>query len=169
MALKAPVTPDKLKLSPLVTGSVGVVRLLRELEDINSSLLQASLRSGRTATKMPPTSYLMDEIIRLNKLNLLRKTDRAALDQYLKQLHSQAPVMHISFGAVPSPEFVEKLVTWLRREIHPAVLVTIGLQPGLGVGCVLRTTNKYFDLSLRQGLIKQRNLLKAELLVRGAG
>ena len=57
--------------------------------------------------------------------------------------------MHISFSADPSPLFTQKLIAWLRSEIHPLVLLQIGLQPNMGAGCVVRTSNKYFDFSLR--------------------
>lgn len=153
----------KLKLPPLVAGPVDVARLARELEMIDDSLLQLGLRTGGTPTKIPKTSYLLEKTVQLNKLNLLQKADRAALRQYLAALREAAPVMHISFGADPSPLFVEKLMTWLRREIHPELLLTIGLQPAMGAGCIVRTANKYFDLSLRQTFMQQRHLLKAGL------
>jgi hypothetical protein len=71
--------------------------------------------------------------------------------------------MHISFSADPSPVFTDKLMTWLRREIHPFVLLTVGLQPNIGAGCIVRTTNKQFDLSLRQDFKAKRDLLLEQL------
>ena len=156
-------SPSKLKLPSLVAGPVDVARLIRELEAIDDSLLQLGLRTAGTPTKMPKTSYLLEKTVQLNKLNLLHKTDRAALQHYLTTVSGKAPVMHVSFGSDPSPAFIEKLMDWLRREIHPEVLLTVGLQPSLGAGCILRTTNKYFDLSLRQAFAKRRDLLMAGL------
>jgi F0F1-type ATP synthase delta subunit len=43
------------------------------------------------------------------------------------------------------------------------VLVQIGLQPNLGAGCVVRTTNKYFDMSLRTKFFDSRDKLRAVL------
>lgn len=168
MAPKSETHQTKIKLPSLVAGPVDVARLIRELDLIDDSLLQLSLRSGGSPVKMPKTSYLMEKTIQLNKLNLLHQDDRAILKRYLEVMHAKAPVMHISFGSDPSPSFIEKLVGWLRREIHPEVLLTIGLQPSLGAGCVLRTTNKYFDLSLRLDFIKKRGLLKTKLFGRSA-
>lgn len=156
-------TAPKIVLPAAVAGPVDVARLIRELEGIEDSLLQLSLRTAGSPTKIPKTSYLLEKTIQLNKLNLLQKPDRKALGQYLTAVHDTAPVLHISFGADPSPAFIEKLMTWLRREIHPEALLTIGLQPALGAGCILRTTNKYFDLSLRQTFVDQRTLLITEL------
>jgi len=65
----------------------------------------------------------------------------------------------MSFNADPSPLFSQRLVTWLRQEIHPQVLVQTGLQPSLGAGCTLRTTNQFFDFSLREHFKQNRQLL----------
>lgn len=163
MAREAKSDSSKPMLPPSVVGPVDVTRLIREMETINDFLLQLGLRSGGSPTKVPKTSYLLEKTVQLNKLNLLRKTDRASLLKFMTSVRDGSPVMHMSFSSDPSPAFTEKLITWLRREIHPHVLMNIGLQPNLGVGCVLRTTNRYFDLSLRQDLSKKRDLLMAGL------
>ena len=64
----------------------------------------------------------------------------------------------MSFSADPSVTFLTKLMTWLRQEIHPQVLLTVGLQPTIGAGCILRTTNRYFDFSLRQDFANKRTM-----------
>lgn len=147
----------------MVAGPVEVGRLLREIKDIDEALLQLGLREGGSKTKMPQTTRLMDQLIELNKLNLLQKDDRQRLQEFLTEIRQKAPVMHMSFSADPSAAFIEKLMAWLRQEIDPHVLLTIGLQPNLGAGCILRTTNKYFDLSLRQDFEKKRDLLMASI------
>jgi F0F1-type ATP synthase delta subunit len=157
------VAPKQFTLPKLVAGPGDVGRLVRELAMIDDSLLQLGIRAGGTAVKMPKTSHLMDQIIELNKFNLLKPADRQALKQDLAAIQAKAPVLHISFSADPTPVFMERLMVWLRRELHPYVLVTIGLQPNIGAGCVLRTANKQFDLSLRQTFAKQRELLLQEL------
>jgi F0F1-type ATP synthase delta subunit len=73
-------------------------------------------------------------------------------------------VLHISFSADPSVSFLEKLMAWLRKEIHPLVLVTVGLQPSIGAGCIIRSTNKQFDLSLRQDFKKKQDMLRDKIL-----
>jgi F0F1-type ATP synthase delta subunit len=157
------VVRKELSLPPAVAAPADISRLVRELSMIDDSLLQLGLRSGGTTVKMPKTSRLMDQIIELNKLNLLKPTDRKALKQYLTTVQAKAPILHISFSADPPPAFIEKLMVWLRRELHPQILLTVGLRPSIGAGCVVRTTNKYFDLSLRQSFAKHRDLLLKEL------
>lgn len=145
-------------LSPIDIG-----RLLRELASIDEYLTQLHLKSEDDKAKLPKTTELMDNLIEINKLNLLVASQRRHVLDFLKNTKADAPVLHISFGAEPSPAFLEKLVTWLRREIHPMVLVIVGLQPNIGAGCLVRSTNKYFDFSLRQNLDTNRDLLMSKL------
>ena len=70
--------------------------------------------------------------------------------------------MHISFAADPSASFTEKIVAWFRENIHPNILVQIGLQPNIAAGCVVRTANKIFDFSLRENFNQsQQSLIDA--------
>lgn len=155
--------PKTLVLPLMVASPADVGRLIHELDLIEDALLQLGLRTGGSKVKLPATSRLMDQTIQANKLNLLHKNDIASLRRFLKEVKQQSPVLHISFSADPTPHFIEKLMTWLRREIHPAVLLTSGLQPNIGAGCIVRTANKQFDLSLRQDFVKKRDLLISQL------
>ena len=146
-----------------VVGPVDVGRLLRELETIDNTLLEMGIRSGGTQPAVPKTSHMMERVIEFNKLNLLQEADRKQLQQLLVTVKERAPLLHISFSSDPTPVFIEKLMTWLRREIHPVVLLTIGLQPNIGAGCIVRSTNHYFDFSLRQDFMKKRDLLMSKL------
>jgi F0F1-type ATP synthase delta subunit len=147
----------------LVVGPVDIGRLIRELEAVDETLHQTELRTKAHATELPKISQLMDQTVELNKLNLLQAADRQRLLDLLTLVKAEAPLLHISFSADPNAAFMEKLVAWLRREIHPLTLLTIGLQPNLGAGCIVRTTNKSFDLSLRQDFKDKRDLLMAKL------
>ena len=42
-------------------------------------------------------------------------------------------------------------------------MVAVGLQPGIGAGCVLRTENRYFDMSLGKRFGGSRELLMKRL------
>jgi hypothetical protein len=151
-------------LPPQVVSPADVGRLINELNQIDEMLLQLELRTAGDEVKMPKTSRLMDQIVDHNKLNLLNKADRQALKSLLTAVQQQAPRLHFSFGSDPPPAFTEKLIVWLRQEIHPYVLMTVGLQPGIGAGCRLRSLNKYFDFSLGQTLVQKRELLMKRLV-----
>lgn len=159
----APEPTKSISLPSLVIGPIDIGRLLRELQAINEALLALKLRGAGAAPKLPKTTLLMDRVVELNKLNLLHETDRQHLQQSLETIKRGAPLLHISFGTDPSSAFLDKLMSWLRREIHPLLLVTIGLQPNIGAGCVIRGANHYFDFSLRQQFAGQRKLLMSAL------
>lgn len=163
MAPEAAAPRKMVGLPVMVASPVDVGRLLRELESIDNALLQLGLRAGGEPVRMPRTSQLMEQTIQLNKLNLLQDADRQMLKVFLEAIQRESPVLHMSFSADPPPAFIEKLMVWLRREIHPVVLLTVGIQPTIGAGCILRSTNKYFDFSLRQDFAKKRDLLRQAL------
>jgi F0F1-type ATP synthase delta subunit len=147
-------------LPVLAATPTDIGRLQLELAAIDEA--QAGIRKGGEL-KMPHTSRLMDQLIEVNRLTLLHDQDRIALKEFLADIKEKAPVIHMSFSADPTPRFTQKLVTWLRKEIHPSLLLTIGLQPTIGAGCIVRTTNKQFDFSLREDFKKKRDLLRSQL------
>lgn len=166
MAPEASPAPRKMTGIPVTVASpVDVGRLIRELESIDNTMLQLGLRAGGEAVKMPRTSHLMDQTIQLNKLNLLQPADREALRLFLEAINRESPLLHMSFSADPPPAFIDKLMVWLRREIHPVLLLTVGVQPTIGAGCIVRSTNKYFDFSLRQDFAKKREMLREALVL----
>lgn len=156
-------TDSYLHLPIAVVSRVDVGRLLREVEALDGFLNQSAIRQPGTSTKLPRTSRLLDETVEINKINVLIEADRKRLYEFLKQVKDKAPVLHMSFSADPSPLFTQKLITWLRSELHPIVLLQVGMQPNMGAGCVVRTTNKYFDFSLRNRFKEQGEIL-AKLL-----
>lgn len=127
-----------------------VARLLREIESIDNFFRQSAIRAAGTQDAMPRMSKLLDQLAADNQLNVLQEEHRKYVVDSLEILHTSAPVMHMSFSIDPPGPYVQKIVTWLRRNVHAQVLVTIGLQPNIGAGCVVRTTNKIFDFSLRE-------------------
>lgn len=133
-----------------------VKRLRREIETIEDFLHQAGLRVGGTAVKLPPASRVLQDMAEGAELNLLQAVDRRQLSSYMSSLLDTAPLLHMSFASTPSPAFLGKLLTWLRANIHPQVLVTVGVQPSIAAGCIVRTANKQFDLSLRQSFNDQK-------------
>lgn len=142
-----------------VSSPVDVGRLIRELEQLDDAVLQEGLRHKDKTPSMPKTSQLMDRLLQENHLDLLEKADRQRLREFLTGVKDKAPVLHISFSADPPASFIEKIMAWLRREIDPLVLMSVGLQPNIGAGCIVRGRNKQFDFSLRQDFLKKRDLL----------
>lgn len=149
----APNANSPLKLPAIVVGTTDVARLRRELEALYDYLHQAALRHQKAdEIKLPKTSRALDELTRLNGIDLMDRDQYDQLTVRLEQVFSSAPKLHISFAADPSSAFTAKLTEWLRANIHPSVLIQVGLQPNIAAGCVVRSTNKQFDLSLRRHL-----------------
>ncbi len=159
MALEAQSAPV---LPVGVVGMIDLGRLIRELERLESKLTSEEIRTG-VEIELPKLSALLDQLAEANKLDLRDDHARQSLLAFLKLLRKEAPKIHMSFSADPSPQFLEKLMKWLRVNIHPHVLVAVGLQPGIGAGCVLRTTNRYFDMSLGKSFADKRELLMKRL------
>lgn len=151
---------DDLQLPALIMTPGDVARLRRELAALEAYLHAAALRAaGQPSARLPKTSRLLDELATANNTNLLDAPARERLGLFLEGLASRAPVVHISFAVDPSSAFLQKIVVWFRQNVQPQVLVRVGLQPDIAAGCVVRTTNKYFDLSLRERFLQQRHLL----------
>ncbi len=151
--------PVQIRLPNTVVGVMDVNRLAREMESLDNFLHQANIREPGTAMSLPKMSKSFDELVEQNGLNMLQEPDRKKLREFLKQTRSKAPRLHISFSVDPSPLFLDRLIDYLRFNIHPLVLIQVGLQPNMGAGCVVRSTNKVFDLSLRENFRSKRNLL----------
>lgn len=156
--------PQELVLPTSVVTTADVGKILRELEKIENNLLQLKMRDSGSSVAMPTLTKRIEELLAMNKLNLLHQTDIKKLRTFLEHVKEKAPVMHISFSSEPTPAFLEKLIVWIRRELKPDILLTIGLQPAIGAGCMLRTTNKFFDLSLRQTFVDKRTLLLEQII-----
>ena len=144
------------KLPVLVYGLVEVRRLLREIENVDDFMRQAVVREPGTQPGLPRVTRILDALATDNNRNLLQQGDRQELREFLSKIEKTSPTIHVSFASDPSSAFVSKLVTWLRGNIHPTVLLQIGLQPNIAAGCIVRTPNKQFDLSLRENLRNQR-------------
>jgi len=142
-----------------VVSKVDVARLIRDISALDDFLVSSAVREPGTNVKLPKTSRLMDEVFEINKLNPTNKPDRSKLIELLKTVKNDAPQIHISFNLEPSPQFIQRLIKWLRDEMHPLMLLKLGLQPGIGAGAIVRTTNKYFDFSLRERFSASKEIL----------
>lgn len=148
-----------LKLPNGLIGRSDVSRLMREMNGLNDFFAGAKTRPAGSPMSVPKVSRLLEALAAENKLNLLDDQQRSRLQAQLDELYKNAPSLHISFAVEPSPKAFEKILVWIRQNIHQQALVQIGLQPAIAAGCMLRTTNRMFDMSLRTHLMKQTDYL----------
>lgn len=139
-----------------------VARLVRELDELEDTLRQASLQKKPGSTTVS-ISQSLRETAHVNNIELKTVAARKQLREDLTNLKTTAPIMHISFAASPRADFLSKIAGWFRREVHPHALLEVGLQPSIAAGCVLRTNSKYFDFSLRRRMIDSKDLLAKSL------
>jgi F0F1-type ATP synthase delta subunit len=149
----------ELKLPTNVVSQVDVARILREINGLNDFFAGAAKRQSGTPMQLPKLTRLLDQVASENSLNLLEEKDRKMLVEQLNLVLGKAPLLHISFAAEPSPKSLERVLIWFRQNIHPQTLLQVGLQPTIAAGCVLRTPNKLFDMSLRSYLKEQEPYL----------
>jgi hypothetical protein len=149
----------KLKLTTSINSLVVVGKLITELELIEEFFLKMKLKSSLSQVSLPTISPVMQELTNLNNLNLIRPEDRANLNLFLHFIKTKAPTIHVSFASIPDSVFMQKITDWFRSEINPNIMLSIGLQPNIGAGFKIRTTNKIFDFSLHKYLIESRQIL----------
>ncbi len=151
------------KLPVSVITQSNVSSLLFDLEKIEEFFLQVKVRSAGSSMTLPRTTPEMEDVLRINNLNLLQQDDRERLKFILMTLRTKSPVIHMSFSVSPNQKFLERLIAWLRQNISEIIILQIGLQPNIGAGFTLRTKNKFFDFSLRQHLYASKDILIKEL------
>jgi F0F1-type ATP synthase delta subunit len=150
---------EQLKLPPNLVSKGDLLKVTRELNALNDFFVGANARTPGTGIQLPKTSNMLEQLASQNGRNLLEEPQRQELYKQLVSLSNQAPNLHISFASEPTPRALEPILVWLRENIHPQVLLSVGFQPIIAAGCVLRTPNKIFDMSMGPHLQKQAPLL----------
>lgn len=148
-----------IKLPERLIGSVELSRVIRELKLLDDWMNQAAIRTPGQPMKIPKASQSLEDIAAMNNVSLLDPQQRVQLIELLQAFLVHAPRIHMSFAVEPTAKFTTEVIGWLRANVHPLVLLEIGLQPNLAAGCMVRTTNKYFDMSLRNRFKDNRHLL----------
>lgn len=152
-------------LPPSVVRRADITRLVREFEQIDGDLITTAIRKsvGSDQPLELQLSTQLADFLTQNQLKPRNLHERSVLIKELRLLNDTAPVVHMTFAVEADEESLQQLVQWLRESVHPQVVVTVGLQPGLVAGVYLRTPNHVHDLSLRAKLKEHRHVLVKEL------
>ncbi len=153
----APSNSGSFILSDTVVSRTDLMRAISELQQLSDHLMQASIRedSSDFTGISPVTTQLLSD----NGIDPRDESQRQNLLDVLDSLKTSAPIIHISFATEPSVSMLQKLLGWFRTEVHPHLLLKVGLQPDIAAGCIVRTTSRYFDFSLRKNLSQNKKLL----------
>lgn len=152
----------ELKLPSILASKQDITHVHRELRVFADLVMQSIMRHDKPI-KYPPISATLRALAVENQLDLRDEQVCKKLLASLEDLKHHAPIIHISFPTDPSPEVVQRLVVWLRKEVAPNIVIQIGLQPTIAAGIVMRTPNHYFDFSLRRHLYNNRGKLMEAL------
>lgn len=142
-------------------------RLIRELETIDG-VLQAQKVRG-VEPHLPPLSQGLEDFAEQNKVNLADDHALNELKEHLRMLKNKAPVVHLTFASDADAYSLQKITEWLRQEVNPLTLVTVGVQPALVGGVYLRTPDHVHDFSLKALLHDKRGIIVKELEALRAG
>lgn len=152
----------ELTLPTVIASRQDITNVHRELRLFDDATMQSVMRHDNPV-KYPPISAKLRGVVQQNQVDLRDDAARKKLLERLDVLKNMAPTIHISFPAEPSPEVLQKLVTWLRKEIDPRIVIRVGMQPTIAAGVIVRTPNQQFDFSLRQHLQKHKAKLTERL------
>lgn len=154
-----------LRLPASVVSKVDLARLLGELEQVDSDMNAAAVRSkvGVRDSRPLALSQQLTDFIEQNSLSLEEAQRRSALIKQVRQLKDIVPVITLTFAVAADRESLEQLALWVRSEIDPQAVLAVGLQPALIAGVYARTANHVHDMSLRTLLADGREILVKDL------
>lgn len=153
-------------LPPALVTRADLSRLVRDIESIDNELEAQKARNhatGKTGYHLPTFSKSLADFAELNNLDLADDQTRTILKQQMQAMKEHAPVLHLTFAVEADAASLAKLVEYVREQIHPQALLSIGLQPALVGGVYLRTPNHIHDFSVRQRLSSTRGLIAQDL------
>lgn len=149
-------------LPPALIGRSDVSRLLREIEEVDYDLETQTIRTPNQPLTIPAISRALNETLTLNNIEVTNLDERKRMIDALRDAKERAPNVQITFAVDPEPSVISYLVNWIRENLHPRALVTVGLQPGIIGGCVVRTPDHIYDFSLRKRFKdEEANLIQA--------
>lgn len=154
---------QQLKLPDSLISLSDLSKTIREVEEVDDFMLQAKARAPGNPVSLPKTGQSLEDLSEINGISLLDQTQRSNLQQALNSILDNPVKIHISFAATPSTSFLREIIAWLRQNVHAAAMIEVGLQPSIAAGCIVRTTNKVFDLSLRDRFKMNRQMLSEAL------
>lgn len=154
---------ELLRLPAVIIGPADLARVKRQLESFNETQHQAELRGDKSSADAARLGKLINDVAVLNNCDLHNAEQRETLLTSMEQTLKLAPVVTISFASDPSADFMATIVDWFRTSVNPQTLIRIGLQPNIAAGCIVRTSSKLYDFSLRSRFSEQRSLLVQRL------
>lgn len=152
-------------LPSALIGRADVARLEREVEKIDNDFSVQKVRdhAAEGSYQLGTVSRSLNDFLQLNNTDILDDQQRLKLRSQLRVIKKKAPTIHMTFAVEPDPESLQWIAAWLRKEIHPQALVTVGLQPSVIGGVYMRTPNHVHDFTVRALLATKRDVIAKEI------
>lgn len=154
-----PTTAPSFDLPHSIVSPSDVSKLRHELEKLEDFLTQERLRHAEHPAELPRNSDRLNDLAQRAEVDITKVENCQQLRQKLEIVTKGAPQIHISFATDPSDAFIAQIIDWFRKNIHPQLLLNVGLQPSIAAGFVMRTSSHYFDCSLRKHFTDKKQML----------
>lgn len=144
-----------MKSDPVVVLHVSIVtpvdlgKLQRELYFLDNQIKNKSEYKHHYGNDI---SEALDTLVKSVGINLDNQEQRQQLIQQLNLVRKTAPVAQITFANEPNRSTLMMLIKWFRENGHPNTLISVGVQPEIAGGCIVRTQTKTFDFSFAKKL-----------------
>lgn len=148
----------ELKLPSSIATRRDLAQIHRELRVFYDMGIQSIMRHDNPV-KYPAISESLRQLAVDNQIDIRQQDKCKKLIEDLELVKSKATSVHISFSVEPSKEVLDRLVGWFRREVDQNTVISVGLQPTIAAGVIVRTPNHQFDFSLRKHLEANKDKL----------
>jgi hypothetical protein len=154
-----------LQLPAQIATKADAVAVLRNIEAVIDAYVENGVRQmeGVDFVSRPDVSSNLATLVKDNNIKVSVEVLKA-IQVWLNHLVDHAPVVRFVFASDPNPEFLAKLVHWLRTQSNQFVLVRYGIQPTIAAGCLMYTPARRYDFSLRKHLLNSGNIFNKYLV-----
>lgn len=154
----------QLALPPTLITKVDFAHMINEVEVIDAALEAQKVRGYKKEQyRLPAISRTLSDFLTLNQVDVLDDHTRMAFKAQVRKLKDKVPIVHLTFATPADAESLEYLAGWIRQEIHPLAVLSVGMQPSLIGGTYIRTPNHVHDYSMRALFKGKTSVLVEEL------
>jgi F0F1-type ATP synthase delta subunit len=130
-----------------------LMRLVREIGALDDQFSQQELQQraqGNSTQSSVLISNGLRQVADNLRLDIATHSGRLNAKEAITGYLEKAPLFHISFASEPPVDQLQRIVEWLRQNIHGLAVVQTVVQPAIIAGCIIRSSNKVFDFSVRE-------------------
>lgn len=151
-------------LPPTLITRVDLAHMINEVEVIDATLEAQKVRGYKKEQyRLPAISRTLNDFLTLNKVDIIDDHNRMKFKEQLRKLKDKVPVVHLTFSTTADAESLEYLAAWIRKELHPLTVLSVGIQPSLIGGVYIRTPNRVHDFSMRALFKGKTSVLVSDL------